>query len=151
MENSTNRKPTELISTANQQQPNEANNKGSKKSLGVTSIDQTDPIQQAIKTAVYKVPLLNGFAAIESGKSTKYQHWQNGEISSFGKFDKAQDNRTNDEERKATGTLQCLTIFILTVMGFFLAGSNTGMGISHCCHPRGWEDVPWNSRRVSTI
>ena len=114
MENSTNRKPTELIPTANQQQPNEANNKGSKKSLGVTSIDRTDPIQQAIKTAVYKVPLLNGFEAIESGKSTKHQHWQNGEISSFGKFDKAQENRTNDEERKATGTLQCLTIFILT-------------------------------------
>ena len=132
MENSTNCKPTELIPTANQQQPNEANNKGSKESLGVTSIDQTDPIQQAIKTAVYKVPLPNGLEAIESGKSTKHQHWQNGEISLFGKFDKAQDKRTNDEERKATGTLQCLTIFILTVMGFFLAGSihtysNTGI------------------------
>ena len=107
MKNSTNRKPTELFPTANQQQPNEATNKGSKKNLGAISIDQTDPSQQAIKTAVSKVPLLNGFAAIEAGKSTKHQHWQDGGISSFGKFDKAQENMTNDEERKAIGTLPC--------------------------------------------
>jgi hypothetical protein len=100
MENSTNRKPTELIPTANQQQPNEANNKGSKISLGVTSIDQTDPIQQAIKTAVYKVPLLNGFAAIESGKSTKHQHWQNGEISSFGNLIRLRTTGQTTRNRK---------------------------------------------------
>jgi len=124
MNNSTNRNPTELIPTANQQQPNEATNKGSKKNLGVISIDQTDPIQQAIKIAVSKVSLLNGLAAIETGKSTKHQHWQDGEIPSFRKFDKAKDNMIDNGERKAIGTLPCLTIFILlTVMGFFLAGT----------------------------